>query len=748
MRRIGPASKGYVDMIFPRWVPACVAAGALVASILVAVSSPATATATAAARTGAAPGAPGKRVAFIGANKAGFGTAAGRRHSPVWFTLRPGGGTSEIYYPRLDMPAARALGFVVAGPGNSAVRVANAATHSTTQIDPRSLTYREVDTGPGARWRLVTTYVTDPARSALRIRVGFTSLDGRAYRLYTTFEPTLTNTPTNDSGFSRAHSLVAFDGSSASALRARPAFTATSTGFRGTSDGWTDLSRDGRMNWHFSSARAGNLVQTGRTTLTGRPGHRALTLTLGFGARPATALSTTGHAARAGFARTARAYRSGWHHYLHGLRAMPASLRTAQQRREYLASEMVLAASEDKHHPGAFVASPTMPWAWAAQHPSAPYHLVWSRDQYEIATALIADGDRAAANRALNFLFDRQQKADGSFPQNSDVTGKPVWTGLQLDEVADPILLAYQLHRFGAVAYRHVKAAADFIVNFRQDTNVAPWSPQERWENQSGYSPATIASEISGLVCAAAIARANSDTTSARRYLATADSWRRHLKEWTVTRTGPYSSKPYFLRLTKDGRPNRGTTYAIGDSGPGAADQRTVVDPSFLELVRLGVLAPNDATVRNSVRVVDRKLSFRTARGRFWHRASFDGYGETAQGKPWTLGNPDNSFLTHGRGWPILNGERGEYALSRGRLAMARAELATIARTANSAGLFPEQVWDTAAPGGRPGFTPGTPTLSATPLAWTHAQFIRLARDLSARRLLEQPRAVAKRYGT
>src|SRR4030095_15714885 len=211
-----------------------------------------------------------------------------------------------------------------------------------------------------------------------------------------------------------------------------------------------------------------------------------------------------------------------------------------------------------------------------------------------IATALIASGDTAGANRALDFLFTVQQKPDGSFPQNSRVDGTPVWGGLQLDEVALPIVLAYQLGRTDAGTWSHVKRAADFLLGFEQDGNRAPWSPQDRWENQSGYSPATIASEIAGLVCAAEIARANGDAASATRYLATADDWQARVKGWTVTKTGAYSTGPYFLRLTKDGNPNAGTTYTIGDSGPSNVDQRRVVDPSFLDLVRLGVLPADD----------------------------------------------------------------------------------------------------------------------------------------------------------
>src|ERR1044072_6162252 len=117
-----------------------------------------------------------------------------------------------------------------------------------------------------------------------------------------------------------------------------------------------------------------------------------------------------------------------------------------------------------------------MPWVWGTglKNPSGPYHLVWSRDLYQIATALIAAGDSPAANRALDFLFNVQQKPDGSFPQNSRVDGTPVWTGLQLDEVAFPIVLAYQLGRTDAQTWEHVRRAADFLVGFRQDGFAAP----------------------------------------------------------------------------------------------------------------------------------------------------------------------------------------------------------------------------------------------------------------------------------
>ena len=362
-----------------------------------------------------------------------------------------------------------------------------------------------------------------------------------------------------------------------------------------------------------------------------------------------------------------------------------------------------------------------------------------------MATALIADGDRAAAVRALEYLFRYQQEANGSFPANSTLAGKPVFTALELDEVAFPILLDYQLGRTDAADWRHVERAANFLLSYQSGSERAPWSPEERWENQSGYSPATIAAEIAGLVCAARIASANGQAAIARHYLAVADQWQRNVEAWTVTTNGPFSPKPYFLRLSKNGDPNAATTYSLGDSGPSAIDQRRVVDPSFLELVRLGVEPASNPAVRNTLKVVDAQLGVQTPEGLLWHRYSEDGYGETATGGPWGL-NPPDSYVTRGRLWVLLAGERGEYDLLAGQPAAARQELATMAGAATPSYFLPSRSGTTTRRPGQPGFATGTATMSATPLGWTTAQYIRLAWSIQAGHPVEQPAAVACRY--
>jgi glucoamylase len=270
---------------------------------------------------------------------------------------------------------------------------------------------------------------------------------------------------------------------------------------------------------------------------------------------------------------------------------------------------------------------------------------------------------------------------------------------------------------------------------------------QERWENAEGYSPATIAATIAALVCAAEVAERNGAAGTAAGYRDVADRWQRSVEAWTRTTNGPLSDRPYYLRLTVDGSADAGTTYTIGDGGP-MIDQRRVVDTSYLELVRLGVKRADDRAIRDTLPVVDRELGVMTPNGEFWHRYNHDGYGETPDGGPFP--GPGNT----GQLWPLLAGERGEYELAFGELTGDRADarrrasarLAAIAATAGDGLMLPEQVWDENPPSGRPGFAPGTGTLSATPLAWTHAQFVRLAWSIDAGRPVERPGVVARRY--
>jgi glucoamylase len=415
-------------------------------------------------------------------------------------------------------------------------------------------------------------------------------------------------------------------------------------------------------------------------------------------------------------------YELGWQKYV---ATLP---RVEQHQQQFNMAAMVLKGLEDKTFRGAVIASPSTPWG-GGQRPDQPpvsgYHAVWARDLYHVATAFDAIGDRATADRLLDYLFRVQQKRDGSFPQNSWVDGRPIGNGLQMDQVALPLVLAYQLARNDRSSWlRHIKPAADFIVRN------GPRTDQDRWEEKSGYSPSSLAAQIAGLVCAAEIAKANRDEVSAKRYLDTADNWAQNVEKWTVTK--PDGARGYYLRITANDNPNDGAEMEI-NSSTRRVDERKIVDAGFLELVRLGIKGPRDPLIVESLKLIDQLIKVKTPMGDAWYRYNHDAYGETPDGGKYDGRNGV------GRGWPLLTGERGEYELAAGNIESARRRLDTLAGFANDGLMIPEQVWDRGQIGAGTG--------SATPLAWSMAQFIRLAMSIERGRNVETPRVVWERYG-
>jgi glucoamylase len=689
-----------------------------------------------------APGAPGARHTWAPADKHGFGTAH-QLEGNAYFTLRQAS-LSEVYFPDLSTPGFRGLQFAVTDGKRFLDRetVDDDAAHAepvapgvSARVEPLpgALGFRQVT--QTASWRLTKTWITDPARASVLARVKFESRTGKKLRLYVLADPAPGDDGNDDRGTSARGRLVAFDDAAASAVAAEPQLRDGSSGYKATaSDPWRDLQADRRLRG-YDATQPGNVVQGARTALDGVR-KRQLTLAIGFGANAAAASATADASLTRGFGPAAARFVAGWREYLDSLSPPPPSV--AGMRRLYEQSLMLLAASEDKQARGASIAAPNMPWVWGTltlegNQTSGPYHLVWPRDFYHVATAQKAAGDDVGANRLLDFLW-RVQKADGSWWQNTRVDGTPHWTSLQLDEVALPVVLAWWLGRTAANDWAHVQRAADFI----QDNG--PETEQERWENQSGWSPNTIATEIAALICAADVARQKGDTARAEAYEATADDWQARVESWTATTNGPYSPKPYYLRVTKDASPDAATMYSLGDNFPRPVDQREIVDNSFLGLVLFGVKRWDDPIVRNSLAVGDAQLAADTPSGRIWHRFTFDGYGETASGGDWDI-FPTATRQTRGRAWPLLSGERGEYELIAG--GRADAQLRTIARTANDGLMLPEQVWDGEPPRDEP---EGKGTRSATPLAWTHAQFVRLAWSIQDGEPVERPAIVACRY--
>lgn len=725
--------------------------------------------------------------------------------SKVWYTVADGV-LSDTYAPYIDQTNIETMQYVVTD-GRTFTDLQSRDTTYTVAADASGMECTVTSTAKSGRYRLVTTYLTDPARNSLVVQTRFEPRAGAGpLQLYVRIDPSIggnggggdpatENGGADDAGVEPVTTaLVSGDARTrtnavnrtyaaplAAALRADRRFLAGQSGYVGTaSDGLVQLEAGHRITASTAVVRAGNVAQTAWIdTGSGTAGTSApatVRLALGFAGSTRAAIDTAGASVAQPFATVERAYRAGWDAYDARLTLPTAAALRRNGTAASLAAQVVprarlsanvLKASEDKTFTGATVASLASPWGQAVSAGARPggapgvyfgsYREVFARDLYETFTGFLADGDLVTARDSTRFLFQHQQLPDGRMPRNSLLNGlaAPDTGGDQLDETAFPILMAWQSGLAGdAALYRdHIRKAADFLVAR------GPSFGNERWEEQSGYSPSTIAAEIAGLVAAGRIAEVNHDTASARTYLATADDFARSVKGWTVTTTGPYADR-YFIRLSKTGDPNAAIEYNLGNGGP-TVDQRAVMDAGFLELPRLGILAPEDPDVVASLPVVDRVIGDVTPAGQGYYRygtsapGSEDGYGsDSTTGQPWPTTNTGTGHL-----WPVLSGERGQYEAQTGNLADADALLASMGRGSSGVGLVPEQDWEApalpASPAGTPpetasiGFQPGRPAGSAAPLTWAQAQGLRLAVTLASATPtipVERPAAVAERY--
>jgi glucoamylase len=675
---------------------------------------------------GLAPGAPGKDAQWASAGKQGIGTS-NTLESKIWFTLQ-GGTLTEVFYPTVDMPQVQSLQFVIVNPQSGKVETEreDANTHVRLLSD-RGLLFRQTNSAKTDEWKIIKTYVTDPFRNTLLIDVQFETKNS-ALVPYVYFDPSLNNSGMHDSAWTEGDALLANDSDKFSALLVSGGFAETTNGFYQVGDGLDQLRQSGRILTSYKRAENGNVTQLGRIK---RPGR--VTLALGFGKSAADALTAARGSLKTGFQVCLKQYEQSW---LSVLRSLPRV--APKYQAQFNVAALVLKAHEDKTFRGANVASLSAPWisGSAANEPHVGgYHLVWARDLYHVATAYLALGDKASTLRALNYLFEVQQRPDGSFPQITWIDGRPVGDAVQMDEVSYPLILAHQLGQTDRKTYAHIKLTADYIVR------TGPVTKQERWEEKSGYSPATIAAEIAGLVCAAETATRNNDEVSAQKYLAVADDWAHRVESWTATSNGRYGDGNYYLRLTQKGTPNAGDRIELNNNA-GVFDEREIVDPSFLELVRLGIKSPHDPLIEKSIRVVDEALRVTTPYGQAWYRYLHDGYGEMEDGRSW---NWDGKYSGKGHLWVLLTGERGQYEIARGEFAKARERLDAMLGFANEGMMLPEQVWDRPR-SPRLDLKFGEGTGSATPLAWSMAQFIRFAVNLKAGKNLDTPEIVARRY--
>jgi glucoamylase len=699
--------------------------------------------------SGAPPGWPGSEPRWTSSAKNGVGTSL-NPSSRVWFTLSHGI-FNEIYYPRLDLACTRDMGMIITdGAGYFSEEKRHAAS-SISCLAEGVPAYRIENTCNQGRYRLVKEICADPARDVVLQKTLFDPLRGslKDYHLHVLLTPHLGNRGSENTAWTGDYKgvpmLFARRNAFTLALACSSPWLKRSAGFVGVSDGWQDLTQNRKMTWTYMKAENGNVALTGEVDIVSCGGD--FLLALGFGRNEFEAGNRALASILDGFGPARDKFVSEWTAWQKTL-DMIAGEKT-EGNNLYRISTAVLRTHEANNFPGGSIASLAIPWGFAkGDEDLGGYHIVWPRDLAEAGGGLLAAGAAEDVRRVLSYLQSTQE-SDGHWPQNMWLDGEQYWAGIQMDETAFPILLLDLARREGGLAagdiqrfWPMVRKASGFIV-----CN-GPVTQQDRWEEDPGLSPFTLAVEIAALLAAADISELNNEPDVALVLRETADAWNSAIERWVYVKDTGTAKKVgvegYYVRIAPpevaEASSPAGGFVPIKNRPAGQSSEPAsqIVSPDALALVRFGLRAPDDPRILDTVKVIDAMLKVETPFGPAWHRYNDDGYGEHADGSPF-----DGTGI--GRLWPLLTGERAHYELAAGRREEAKRLLKVMAAFANEGGLIPEQIWDSPDIPGRELFF-GRPSGSAMPLVWAHAEYVKLLRSLRDGRVFDMQPNTTKRY--
>ncbi len=665
--------------------------------------------------------------------------------SRIWFTLSHGT-LNEIYWPTIDLPQTRDMELLFTDGETFFHEEKRDFEYDFHYIEPNAPAVRVVARAPEGKYTVTKEFVSNPHHPVVLMHVSLSGDESVLSKLkcYALLSPHLEVGGAGNSARSvdiaGKRCVVAWKNGSSLALGADCGFSRSSCGFVGHSDGYQDLSSNMQMDWQFGEALDGNIAVMGEIPC---KEHRDFTIAIALGRGHHAAVANLMQTLATPFADHRDRFIAQWQRA--GIPKELESVSTDGGRLARISQNIVL-THEDKTYSGAFIASASIPWgASKSDDDLGGYHLVWTRDMVQSATAMIACGRSETALRALVYLACTQQ-VDGSFAQNFWIDGTAYWGGIQLDEVAFPIMLAWRLWKADALTgfdvLPFVERAAAFLVRY------APVTQQERWEENAGYSPSTLAAVISGLICAADLARAHGNADLGSYFETYADWIEANLDEWTTTSEGVLlpEVKRHYMRIRP---PAEGQPFFNPNVPPGhipianrAPDEkaefeaREVVDGGFLELVRYGIRRADDPLIVDSLKMIDATLKIDTPSGPVWRRYNHDGYGQRKDGGPY-------QGWGQGRAWPLLSGERAHYELALGR--PVDHLIKAIESCSSAGGMLPEQVWDHDDLPSE-GMYFGKSAGSAQPLVWAHAEYLKLLRSVSDGQVFDRIPVVAERY--
>jgi len=697
-----------------------------------------------------APGAPGVDARWTSSAKSGLGKAFDDS-SGVVFTISHGI-LDEIYYPREDLASIRDMEFLVTDGVDFFSEEKRDTTHSVKWMAEGIPAFKIVNTCKQKKYIIAKEIITDPDRETVLQRVKFKP--GKKYKpsdfkLFLLLSPHINDKGGNNDGWLGDYKGVPMlfahrEGITLAVACFYSDFIKRSVGYVGVSDGFTDVKQHKKMEWQYSEAHNGNIALTAEIDISKT---QEFVIAISFGALQEDAAHHAWASLLDGFDVSKETYIEGWKKFqkqLHNVKSDRNAI-----GKHFRTSAAILNIHQSKKFPGGIVASLSIPWGETkGDNDRAGYHLVWPRDLVEASGGFLAMNSKKQVLKILNYLMATQEE-DGRWSQNLWLGGMPHWKGLQMDEIALPIILVDKCFHNKQIEpdrlkryWPGIKKALSFLLIH------GPFTQEDRWEEEPGLTAFTLATEITALLCAAHLAEINNDKDMANYCRETADYWNGEIENWTYVTDTPLSNEVgvdgYYMRInptSQKAEEVKNNTIVIlnrnEDNGKMHLWELICVDA--LALVRFGLRAPDDPKILNTIKVIDAKLKVDTPYGPCWHRYTNDGYGEDKDG---------NTFPQHGHGigraWPLLAGERAHYEIAAGNIQGAKELLKAIDKFANN-GLIPEQIWDTDDIPEKELFF-GQHSGSAMPLVWAHSEYIKLCYSIKQKKIFDMSPHTEERY--
>ncbi len=689
-----------------------------------------------------APGKPGVPPHWTSSQKSGVGTSVSM-NSRTWFTTSHGI-LNEIYYPTVDIPNTRDCQFIVTDGKSFFSEEKRDCDSVTRNIKPGVGGYEIINTHKGGYYEIKKRIYCNPYNSTLIQEVEFKPLVKKNFRLFCLLAPHMNSKGGNNNGYIKNYKGEDF----LSATRVdhyhlvmgcdRP-FKALSCGYVGTSDGYIELKKNKYLKNIYTEATDGTISLTSEVDI--EKSNRFLLL-LSFGHSFEEAAKTVKATLFHNHKHLLKKFILGWEKV--SGKEPKLSFINKEAKSLYHSSVMVLNAHLGKVAPGNVIASLSIPWgSHKGDDDIGGYHLIWPRDLVEISGGFIASGDAETARLILHFLASIQE-GDGHFAQCLWHTGKPYWSNIQMDETALPVILAGTLKQKNALKWLDpwplITKAIQYLVKN------GPVTPQDRWEEDGGYTAFTLACEISALLVGADFYEDKGLKKEAQYIREIADYWNANIEKWTYAEKTnlckKYKVDGYYVRITSDDLNPRKVDEIIEvknrppDHSFKPASE--IVSCDTLALVRFGLRSAEDPKILNTIKVIDALLKKETKCGPVWKRYNEDGYGEHKNGDAF-----DGTGI--GRGWPLITAERAHYEIAKGNFKRAKELLKAVINQSGENYLIPEQIWDEKDIPKKFLFN-GRPTLGAMPLVWAHAEYLKLVRSLNDEKIYDCPKQTLKRY--